>query len=479
MNSNNNRNNRNKNRVVITGIGPVTSIARGVDEFFTAVNSLKTAFEPIPSSYEMGKKYRFKSRFYVKAPEPKLEQYGLPRTLEKILDKASLLAVEASYLAIKDSALPFKVVTDMKDRERGKALEFEGDSNIACILGVGVSSMAACMKAHEASVLGEVENSWRDESNATDEEKELNKQELKIIKKYGKELGVAEKFNRVTAFQVMANASSAWVSILFGLKGETYNLNTACASGTYAICRAVELIRNGNCQVALCGGVECLEDKFGAPMRSFDMLGALSATTDGNPRPFSDRRSGFLFADGGACVLVVESLEHAQQRNAKIYAEIVDYKINSDAYGIVQMDSSGENIRSIISEFKNKAEEDSEKIDYINAHGTATYLNDQIESEVVASIFGGDGVKVSEQPLINSTKGILGHTIAASGAIEAAVTALAIKNSIVHGSLIERSFSTINVPIETVKRDIKWAMSMSYGFGGHNSGILFKKYQGK
>ncbi|MCK4679384.1 MAG: beta-ketoacyl-[acyl-carrier-protein] synthase II, partial [Bacteroidales bacterium] len=201
-------------------------------------------------------------------------------------------------------------------------------------------------------------------------------------------------------------------------------------------------------------------------MRGFDSLGTLTKSEDGLPRPFSKKRSGFLFAEGGGGILILEELESALKRGADIYAEIIDYESCSDAYSLVQIDKSGSQIKSMLSKLIK-----GRKIDYFNTHGTGTILNDGVEARVIQSLFGEE----SNQPVINSTKGMLGHSIGASGAIEAIVSALSVKNSTIHANVTEDPIDNLNLPSRNIHKQIHLALSSSYGFGGHNAAILFKK----
>lgn len=399
-------------RVVITGIGPVTSIGIGKDELFNSLMRLKTNIVAIPAEYE--KKYHFKSRYYVPMPDFKLGDHGIDSVYEKIMENTSRIAVLAADLAIKDANLSlFKEAT--------------------VILGVGIGSLGTALESYVAH---NVENA-------------------------------ATRYNRMVIPMLMPNAAAAWVSILFGIKGPNYTLNAACASGTYAIGEAFQKIQNGYCRIALAGGVECLQDKTGSTMRGFDMLTALTKSTDGLPKPFSKDRSGFLFNDGAGCVLILEELEQATARGARIYAEIDGFEANSDAHNIVQMEDSGEQIKNMLQKLISD-----KKIDYLNAHGTGTVANDEIEARVIQDVFGDS----AHQPYINSTKGILGHSIGASGAIEAAVTALVIKESKIHGNLISEPMEGLNLVKESISVPVEYAVSTSYGFGGHNAGLLLKRY---
>jgi 3-oxoacyl-[acyl-carrier-protein] synthase II len=274
------------------------------------------------------------------------------------------------------------------------------------------------------------------------------------------------RYNRMAVPMLMPNSVASWVSITYGLKGTSYTVNAACASGLFAIGNAYERIKHGHENIIMTGGVECVSDEFGGMMRGFDVLGVLTQAPDGIPCPFSKNSTGFLFSQGAACLLVLEEYQHARERGANIYAEIADFQSNSDAYNIVQIDPSGVQIKQLLRSLKGD-----HTIDYLNAHGSGTPLNDSIEAEAIAEIFGSK----EHQPLINSTKGILGHTLAASGALETAVTAVAIKESKLHGNNIPDPMENLNLVHQYFQTEVKYAMSTSYGFGGHNAGILLKK----
>jgi 3-oxoacyl-[acyl-carrier-protein] synthase II len=275
-------------------------------------------------------------------------------------------------------------------------------------------------------------------------------------------------YNRMVIPMIMPDSATSWISILFGIKGVNHTINASCASGTIAIGEAFLKIHHGLTDMALAGGVECLQDESGTIMRGFDSLGTLTTSNDGYSRPFSKERSGFLFAEGGACILVLESLEHALERGVTPYAEILGYYANSDAYNIIQMEPAGIQVRTMLKELINE-----KKIDYFNAHGTATQLNDETEAQVIRSLFG----EKEKQPLINATKSITGHSIGTSGAIEAAVTALSVQQSIVHKTLTTNVMDDLNLAMENTSCDIHTAISASYGFGGHNAALMFGKIE--
>lgn len=420
-------------RVVITGIGPVTALGIGRDEFFSNVFELKTVICGIPPEYE--KTYKFKSRYYVPRPEFSLSGYGISTNQEDIMGECARISVLGTSLALQDAGFT------INNGDKFFKVDRIGNCNI--ILGLGMSSLQTAFESYLAHLFGKDGN---------------------IIEGYGEDI----RYNRMVIPMLMPNSVSAWVSIVFGIEGTNHTVNASCASGTCAIGQAYLDILNGSCSTAITGGVECLHEKHGAIMRGFDMLTALTRSSDGRPLPFSKKRSGFLFNEGAGCILVLEELEQARKRGAHIYGEIAGYECNSDAYNIVQMEPSGKSIMSMLKKLT-----EGRKIDYLNAHGTGTAANDQIEAEVIQQVFGDK----ESQPLINSTKGLLGHSIGASGAIEAAVTAFSIKESGIHGNMTEDTVDNLNLITEPVNVSIDYALSTSYGFGGHNAAILFKRYQ--
>ncbi|MHB8126014.1 MAG: beta-ketoacyl-[acyl-carrier-protein] synthase family protein [Desulfitobacteriaceae bacterium] len=421
-----------KRRVVITGIGPVTAIGIGKKDFSAGIYGLKTCLAEIPGSYEQN--YTFKSRYFVPRPEFTLADIGIHKSIEGMMEEASKLAVLCAKLALEDAGFQIN--------NAEKHMQVEGLENCGVIIGIGMSSLQTALESYLAHMAGPEGQSSVPNHNKP-------------------------RFNRMVIPMLMTNSSAAWISILFGINGFSYTVNAACASGSYALGEAYRNILAGRCDVTLTGGVEALAEKNGAIMRGFDILATLTRTGDGRPLPFSRQRSGFLFNEGAGCVLVLEELERARKRGADIYAEVVGYEACSDAYSIVQMDPSGDSISRLMQKITGRI-----KVDYLNAHGTATIANDEIEAKVIERVFGAK----STQPYINSTKGILGHSIGASGALEAAVTALSIKESRIHGNITTDPLDNLNLPMESIETPIEYGISASYGFGGHNALILLKRY---
>lgn len=441
-----------KLRVVITGIGPATAIGIGKKDFTAGIYGLKTCLAEIPSSYEQT--YTFKSRYFVPRPKFSLTDIGIHKSVEGMMEEASRLSVLCTKLALEDAGFQIN--------NGDKYMQVEGLENCPIILGIGMSSLQTALESYTAH-MAETEGSPASGSETASG--------IGTRTEFGSRTGLESnhnpRFNRMVIPMLMTNSPAAWISILFGLNGSSYTVNAACASGSYALGEAYRTILDGRCDVALTGGVEALAEKNGAIMRGFDMLSTLTRAKDGRPQPFSLKRSGFLFNEGAGCILVLEELERARKRGADIYAEIVNYEACSDAYSIVQMDPTGDSITRLFQKITKGI-----NIDYLNAHGTATIANDDIEAKVIQRIFGAK----STQPYINSTKGVLGHSIGASGALEAAITAISLKDSRIHGNLTSDPMDDLNLPLETLEAPIEYALSASYGFGGHNALILLKRY---
>jgi 3-oxoacyl-[acyl-carrier-protein] synthase II len=388
-------------RVVITGIGPLCAGKRGAADFFRALLEKETLLKPIPPEYE--RHYRFKSRFFVPAPE-----FAEP---DRSLDVFLQIALECAALALDDAGL-----ADL----RGGGV----------VLGVG--GLNAALPSYVAHARGE------------------------------------GRFNRLVIPLSMPNSPVAWIGIRHGADREGFTINAACASGTVAVGEAFRKIRDGQLDLALSGGVECLLDPCGAMMRGFDALQVLTQSADGLPRPFSQTRSGFLFNMGAGCALVLEERERALRRGARIYAEILDYAACTASGGIVALP---EDLTPLLAMFRIAQ---GIRIDYFNAHGTGTEQSDRVERDIIRRIWDEQGER---QPYISATKGIIGHSLGASGALEAAATALSIYHGQAHGNLIDAPMEGLHCPLDSADLAIEHALSVSYGFGGHNALLLFKRHR--
>jgi len=285
--------------------------------------------------------------------------------------------------------------------------------------------------------------------------------------------------NRVHPFLVpmmITDMAASQVSIALGLKGPNLCITSACSSGSDAIGAAYELIRRGDTQAMIAGGSEAALNPIG--ISAFNALNALS-TRNSEPqlasRPFDIERDGFVMSEG-AGVLILENLTHAQKRGADILAELIAYGASADAYHITQPVETGEGAARAIRVALNKAEIDTTEIDYINAHGTSTPLNDKMETQAIKLVFGDQAYKIP----ISSTKSMLGHLIGGAGAVEAAICIMAIQNGIIPPTINlthpDPECDLDYVPNVARRAEVTTALSTSFGFGGHNSTLILRQY---
>lgn len=275
----------------------------------------------------------------------------------------------------------------------------------------------------------------------------------------------------------ISNMPAGNIAIDLGLKGESMALVTACSSSTHAIGEAYRTIKHGYENVIVCGGTEAAICEMG--IAGFENMKALSNAEDKNRAsiPFDKERSGFVMGEG-AGILVLEELEHAKKRKAKIYAEIIGFGSTTDAYHITSPSPEGEGGAMAMIRAINDAKLMPEEIDYINAHGTSTHLNDSTETKAIKKALG----EASKKVMVSSTKSNTGHLLGAAGAVEAIFCIKAIQEGIVPPTINykekDEECDLDIVPNEIRKTHIKIAMSNSLGFGGHNASIIFKKYEG-
>ena len=275
---------------------------------------------------------------------------------------------------------------------------------------------------------------------------------------------------------MITDAASGQVSILLGAKGVNFCATSACSSGADAIGEACEIIKRGDAQVMLAGGAEAAITPIG--MAGFNAAGALSTQNDEPQkasRPFDAQRDGFVIGEGGA-VLVLESLPHALRRGANILAEVLSYGATSDAYHITQPAAGGEGGAKAMQIALRKAGIRPDEIDYINAHGTSTPLNDKSETMAIKTVFGQHAYRMP----ISSTKSMMGHLIGAAGAIEAIICVLTIQRGVIPPTINltnpDPDCDLDYVPHVSRQRKVRTALSNSFGFGGHNSVLVLREY---
>lgn len=414
-------------RVVITGLGVISPVGLGKDEFWNALLAGKNGIGPI--THFDASEYNARIAGEVKGFEPK--DYGIDRKEARHMDVSTQFAVAAAKLAIDDS----KINLDEENRDR-----------IGTIVGTGIGGMETLHNLYEGLF--------------------------------------AKGPSRVNPFVVpkmIANMASGQVSIVFGLQGHCASVVTACATGTNSIGDAYRMIQRGELDAAVAGGTEAAVSP--GAVAGFAAMKALSTRNDDPAhasRPFDKDRDGFVMGEG-AGIVFLEELEHAKKRGAHIYCEIAGYGSNADAYHITAPGPDGIQQSKCMKLAIDDAGLTPDDVDYVNAHGTSTHLNDLNESKAVARVFGNH----AKELLMSSTKSMTGHLLGAAGAVEAIACAMTIETGKVHPTinLVEpedelKELGLNYVPGHSVDKDVRVAISNSFGFGGHNATLLFKKYEG-
>ena len=410
-------------RVVVTGMGAITPIGNSVEEFWNGIKEQKIGFAPI--TYFDATEYKAHLAAEVKGFNAK--DYMSPKAARR-MELFSQYAVAATKEAIEDAGLD---------------LEKEDTTRIGVSVGCGVGSLQM------------IETTTR------------------TLDKKGP--------NRVKPLAVpmmISNMAAGNVSIAFGLRGKSINVVTACATGTQSIGEAYRSIQVGEANVMVAGGTEAAVSEVA--VGGFAALTALSGSDDPKRAsiPFDKERSGFVMGEGSG-ILVLEELEHAKKRNAKIYAEVIGFGSTSDAYHITSPCPDGEGGANAMIRAIKDAKIRSEDIDYINAHGTSTHLNDLTETMAIKTAFG----EASKKIMISSTKGNVGHLLGAAGAVEAIFCVKAMENGLVPPTINykekDEECDLDIVPNESRKAKLNIVMSNSLGFGGHNASIILKKWEEK
>ena len=409
-------------RVVITGIGAITPIGNNTKELWEAILQKKCGIAPIKSFNAEG--YKTSLVAEIKDYNP-LEYFEAKQA--KRLDKCSQYAIIAAREAFKDSG----ITHENTDFER-----------IGVFVGSGIGG-------------------------------------LKTIQDQC-EINITKGHNRISPMFIpmsICNMPAGNIAIELGLKGESISTVSACSSSTHAIGEAYRTIKYGAEDVILAGGTESSICEVG--IAGFENMKALSYATDPNRAsiPFDKERSGFVMGEG-AGVLVLEELEHAQKRGAKIYAEIIGYGATSDAYHITSPAPNGEGGARAMRRAIEDAKIDPEKIDYINAHGTSTHLNDSLETMAIKTALGE---VASKKVMISSTKSNMGHMLGAAGGVEAIVCVQAINEGkvppTINYQIKDEECDLDIVPNEVREANLNVVMSNSLGFGGHNASIILKKFE--
>jgi 3-oxoacyl-[acyl-carrier-protein] synthase II len=440
-------------RVAVTGIGIVAPGAAHRDLFWNNALACKGIVSALPGHWSL----YFQPYSTVWAPLPAIDwaDYPLARVEALQLDMTAKLTIAAAAQALRQSGLE----TAVRDEKRN-TLAINGVDPARCVVVVGTGMGGICSFAANEGV-----QLYAPLQQALRRDGMPPVSEFPFVRS-------APRFSPFAVPMSMPNGASAALGIKFSCNGVNRTIGGACAAGTMAIGEAFESIGRGAADLALAGGVEYLADEYGGIFRAFDVARTLVNAGDdpaGANRPFDKNRSGFLFAEGGCGILVLEALDHARKRGATVIAEIAGYAETFDAHSAMAIEPSAAQIERMLAMLINNAETGPEAVDYINTHGTGTIANDEIEAGVIARLF-------RRRPVVNATKSLIGHTIGAAGAIEAAVTALSIRDNKVHGCAnLREPVVDLDFALETRDVPVNLAISQSFAFGGHNAALLFKR----
>lgn len=408
-------------RIVVTGVGAVTPIGNTVDAFWTGMMEGRSGAAPITRFDATD----FETRFACEVKDYDPLQHISRKEVQR-MDLFAQFAMSAAVMAVEDSGIDF----EQTDRDR-----------IGVIFGSGIGGM------------------WT-----------YHHQQQNLYQRDGKP-------DRISPFFVpmlISDIAAGHIAIRYGLKGPNYGTVSACATSSHSLADALMIMQRGMADVMLAGGSEAVICPMG--VGGFNAMKALSTRNDDPStasRPFDKDRDGFVMGEGGG-ILVLETLEHAQRRGAKIYAELAGIGLTDDAFHITQPAPGGEGaVRSMKIAIADAGLQPDD-IDYINAHGTSTQFNDRSESAAIRTVFGEHANTMA----ISSTKSMTGHLLGAAGAIEAIATVLAIKNSQVPPTINQITSDPdcdLNyVPNGPQQRTVRAALSNTFGFGGHNATLCFK-----
>ena len=407
-------------RVVVTGLGAVTPIGNNVDDFWTSVKAGKIGFDHIT---------KFDTTDYKCHIAAELKDFNpqdfMDRKAAKRMEPFSQYAVAAAKQAIDDSGLD---------------IEKEDPYMVGCAIGSGIGSLQA-----------------------------MERETQKLYEKG------PNRVNPLLVPLMICNMAAGNVSIQFGLKGKSINDVTACATGTNTIGEAYRSIQYGEADVMVAGGTEGSVCPIG--IAGFTALTALSTVDDPAKcsLPFDKNRSGFVMGEG-AGVVILEELEHAKARGAKIYAEVVGYGCSSDAYHITSPQEDGAGAARAMTNAMSDAGVTPADVKYINAHGTGTHHNELFETRAIKLAFGDEAANLK----INSTKSMIGHLLGAAGAVEFITCVKEIQDGFIHKTV---GYETpdeeidLNYCKDSYEEPVEYALSNSLGFGGHNASILLKAYK--
>ena len=410
-------------RVVVTGLGALTPIGNNIGDFWQGLANGNSGGAPI-TYFDTSK---FKTKFACELKHFNISDF-LDRKEQRRMDKFTQYAMVSTEEAIADSGLDLGSIDKLR---------------VGVIWGSGIGGIETFQNEILNFAAGDG----------------------------------TPRFNPFFIPKMIGDIAPGYISIKYGFMGPNYTTVSACASSANALVDSLNYIRLGYCDIVVSGGSEAGVNITG--MAGFNAMHALSTRNDSPAtasRPFDATRDGFVLGEGSG-TLILEEYEHAKARGAKIYAELIGAGLSADAHHITAPHPDGDGVKAVLNNAINDANINADEVDAINTHGTSTPLGDIAELKAVSSVFGKHAPNIN----INSTKSMTGHLLGASGAIEAISVILSIQNKLVpptinHKNIDENIDQSLNLTLNTAQnRDINIAMSNTFGFGGHNVSLLFKK----
>jgi len=410
-------------RVVVTGLGALTPIGNNIEDFWQGLANGKSGGAPI-TYFDTSK---FKTKFACELKHFNISDF-LDRKEQRRMDKFTQYAMVSTEEAITDSGLDLDSIDKLR---------------VGVIWGSGIGGIETFQN--------EILNFSAGDGTP--------------------------RFNPFFIPKMIGDIAPGYISIKYGFMGPNYTTVSACASSANALVDSLNYIRLGYCDIVVSGGSEAGVNITG--MAGFNAMHALSTRNDSPAtasRPFDATRDGFVLGEGSG-TLILEEYEHAKARGAKIYAELIGAGLSADAHHITAPHPDGDGVKAVLNNAINDANINADEVDAINTHGTSTPLGDIAELKAVSSVFGKHAPNIN----INSTKSMTGHLLGASGAIEAISVILSIQNKLVpptinHKNIDENIDQSLNLTLNKAqKREINIAMTNTFGFGGHNACLLFKK----
>ncbi len=409
-------------RVVITGIGVVSAIGNTLEEYYDSLirgvsgGGIITHFDPTD--------FPSKVACEVKGFDPL--NYLEPKEAKR-MDRFVQFAMATSMMAVEDSGIDFEKYDPYR---------------VGVLIGSGIGGIATLEKEHS------------------------------VLLKSG-----PRRVSPLLIPMMIINMASGQVAMKFGVKGPNKTVVTACATSAHAIGDAFRIVKSGEADVMIAGGSEAAITPVGhAGFCSMKALSTRNDEPEKASRPFDAERDGFVTGEGGG-VFILEDLESAKKRDAKIYAEIIGYGATADAYHLTAPDPDGMGATKAMEFAIRDAGISTDDIDYINAHGTSTKLNDAVETKAIKNLFGERAYKI----VVNSTKSMVGHLLGAAGIVESIATVMCIRNNVVHPTINyeykDPECDLDYVPNEAREMNINYAISNSFAFGGQNASLVFKKFE--